>query len=125
MSLEILVDMNLSPGWVPHFQQQGWAAVHWSQIGAYSADDATIMIWARQNQHIVFTHDLDFGACLALTGAGGPSVFQVRTLDVLPDRIGAVVVSVIQQHENELRLGALIVLDRARVRVRLLPLPRP
>lgn len=42
------------------------------------------MAWARANDYIVFTHDLDFGAMLALTNAESPSVIQVRTQDVTP-----------------------------------------
>jgi predicted nuclease of predicted toxin-antitoxin system len=33
MSVRVLVDMNLSPDWVPLLQRQGWAAVHWSAVG--------------------------------------------------------------------------------------------
>ncbi len=42
------------------------------------------MEWAKTNSHIVFTHDLDFGAILAATNAIAPSVIQVRTQDVMP-----------------------------------------
>lgn len=53
-----------------------------------------------------------------------PAVFQVRTQDVLPDRIAAIVINTIRQHETDLIAGALIVLDRVRARLRLLPLQR-
>lgn len=33
MSLQILIDMNLSPDWVDELSKHGWAAVHWSAIG--------------------------------------------------------------------------------------------
>ena len=46
------------------------------------------MDWARNNQHVVFTHDLDFGTMLALSHEAGPSVLQVRTEDTLPDYSG-------------------------------------
>jgi len=36
------------------------------------------MAWALANGHVVFSHDLDFGAMLELTHANGPSVVQVR-----------------------------------------------
>ena len=125
MSLRILIDMNLSPSWLPVLQAAGWATVHWSSIGAPDADDQTIMAWARQNGHIVFTHDLDFGTCLAHSGDVGPSVFQVRTQDILPDRIGALVVGVIRQYESEISRGAIVVLDESRSRVRMLPIVKP
>ena len=70
MSLRIVVDMNLSVEWIPMLEQAGWVAVHWSSIGDPRADDATIMSWAATHDHVVFTHDLDFGTTLALTQAG-------------------------------------------------------
>jgi predicted nuclease of predicted toxin-antitoxin system len=59
----------------------------------------------------VFTNDLDFGLLLATAGAAGPSVLQVRTLDLTPDGIGAELVHVLRDHEDVLRSGALVTLD--------------
>jgi predicted nuclease of predicted toxin-antitoxin system len=80
------------------------------------------MAWARANEHIIFTHDLDFGTTLALTHAAGPSVVQVRGQDVLPDHMGGIVVAALRQHESALETGALVVVDASRSRVRVLPL---
>lgn len=78
--MKLLVDMNLSPAWLPVLQAAGHEVQHWSTKGNPRALDREIMAWARQNGYVVFTHDLDFGALLAVTGAEGPSVIQVRTL---------------------------------------------
>jgi predicted nuclease of predicted toxin-antitoxin system len=121
MSIAILVDMNLSPDWIPLLRQHGWTAVHWSQVGDLRAPDSVIMAWALTNQHVVFTHDLDSGTMLALTGAVGPSVLQVRGKNVLPDHMGPLVVAALHQHEADLAAGALVVVDEARCRVRVLP----
>jgi predicted nuclease of predicted toxin-antitoxin system len=122
MSLSILVDMNLSPEWVPVLTTAGWPAVHWSQIGARGADDATIMAWALANNHVVFTHDLDFGTALALTHATGPSVIQVRGPNVLPEDISPALLAAISQYQADLAAGALVTVNLARSRVRILPL---
>ena len=79
------------------------------------------MAWALANEHIVFTHDLDFGTLLALTKATGPSVIQLRTDEVLPHIIGVPVATVLQIHELELKAGALVTIDRNGTRVRVLP----
>ncbi len=42
---------------------------------------------ALDEQRVVLTHDLDFGAMLAATGARGPSVVAVRIQDVRPQSI--------------------------------------
>jgi predicted nuclease of predicted toxin-antitoxin system len=59
---------------------------------------------------------------LALTGADGPSVLQVRCLNVLPEVIGALVLNLLDTYGNQLQQGALIVADERRQRVRILPL---
>ena len=120
--MKLVVDMNLSPEWVAVFQGAGWEAVHWSTVGNPRAEDNEIMAWARAQKHVVFTHDLDFGTLLALTRVGSPSVIQVRTQDVTPAAIGGLVVRALRQFEDALKKGALIVLDEARARARVLPL---
>lgn len=65
MTVRLLIDVNLSPKWAPVLRELGWPAVHWSDIGDPRASDESIMAWAREHDHAVFTHDLDFGAMLA------------------------------------------------------------
>ena len=122
MSLRIVVDMNLSVEWIPLLERAGWSAVHWSAIGDPRAEDATIMAWAVTNRHVVLTHDLDFGTTLALTHAGGPSVIQVRGQRVLPEHVGSIVLAALKQYEADLSAGALVVVEQAKSRVRVLPL---
>ena len=122
MSLAVLIDMNLSAEWVDYLVQRGWPAVHWSTVGDPRAPDPVIMDWAVANGHLVFTHDLDFGTALALTRAAGPSVIQVRGRNVLPEHLGALVVAALEQLEAELAAGALVVVEEAKRRVRVLPL---
>ncbi len=122
MSLKVLVDMNLSPEWVLALKQYGWDAVHWSSVGDPRAPDAVIMAWALAHRHVVFTHDLDFGAMLALTHAAGPSVVQVRGQRILPEGTSAVIATTLRRYEEELSRGALVVVEETRSRIRVLPL---
>ena len=68
--------MNLTPEWAGALEEADWKAVHWSQIGNPGAADQEVMDWARSHEHILFTHDLDFGALLAASQGRGPSVIQ-------------------------------------------------
>src|SRR5947209_3846010 len=95
--MKILVDMNLSPDWIPLLQTNGFEAEHWCRVGDPRATDHQIMDWARARGYVVFTHDLDFGALLAASGQDRPSVLQIRTQDVLPAAIGAIVVGALKQ----------------------------
>jgi predicted nuclease of predicted toxin-antitoxin system len=72
--MKLLLDMNLAPDWCGVLGREGFDAVHWSAVGDGRATDAIVMAWARANGRVVVTHDLDFGALLAATGAEGPSV---------------------------------------------------
>ena len=55
MSIKLLIDMNLSPDWVPVLKIHGWSAVHWSAVGDPRASDDAIMNWAVMNEYVVVT----------------------------------------------------------------------
>lgn len=122
--MKILIDMNLSPDWTAAFAAENIESVHWSAVGDPRAEDAEIMEYARANDYVVFTHDLDFGTLLALTQAESPSVVQVRAQNILPSHLAKMVVAVLRANEETLEQGALIVVDESRARVRILPLQR-
>ncbi len=122
--MKIVVDMNLPPNWVEELRREGFEATHWSMVGDPRASDLEIMAWARIHDRIVLTHDLDFGALLATTHAGGPSVIQLRARDVLAPTLRAQAISALRRFACDLESGALIVVDVARSRVRLLPIRR-
>ncbi len=122
--MKILIDMNLSPAWVPVLEQAGHAASHWSAIGSLSAPDREILSWAKTNGYVLFTHDLDFGAILAATEAEGPSVVQIRAKDISPDHAKAMLLNILDKYGKNLIEGALISIDEERSRIRLLPLNR-
>jgi len=122
--MKILVDMNLSPAWVEFLNANGNEAVHWSGLGDHRASDALIVDWARQRGHALFTQDLDFSALIALAGAGGPSIIQIRTQGTLPEDIGQDVVNVLRRHVDALAKGAIVTIDEYSSRVRVLPIAR-
>jgi predicted nuclease of predicted toxin-antitoxin system len=65
---------------------------------------------------------LDFGALLAATQANTPSVFQVRTQDILPASLENLVIEALCQFKEQLQSGALVTIDESRARVRILPI---
>ena len=120
--MKILLDMNLSPAWVPFFKKHGYEAKHWSTIGSASAPDAEVMEWARKNGYEVFTHDLDFGSLLYVTNASSPSVIQLRCEDVRPQSVGEILIRALERVQEEINRGALIIVNVKKNRIRLLPL---
>lgn len=120
--MKLLIDMNLSPRWAELLADQGFDARHWSTLGPSNAPDETIMAFAKANDYVVLTHDLDFSAILAATHGDKPSVVQIRSDNISPEAIGAPVISALQQMAAELDDGALITVDPNRTRLTILPL---
>jgi predicted nuclease of predicted toxin-antitoxin system len=120
--VKILIDMNLSPEWGGVLAESGWEAIHWTDVGRPTAPDCELMRWAREFGCVVFTHDLDFGALLAATGATGPSVVPMRCEDTRPVSMGDSVIDALRAHEEAPGSGALMTIDPRRRRVTLLPL---
>ena len=121
--MKLLVDMNLSPDWVPYLAAANIESIHWSVVGPANAPDTEIIDFAAIHGYIVLTLDLDFGVILASTQVAKPSVVQVRSDDVNPEAIGKLVVAALHEGEAELKSGALITVDAKRSRLRLLPFP--
>jgi predicted nuclease of predicted toxin-antitoxin system len=122
--MKILIDMKLFPAWVAVLEEAGHTASHWSNIGALNAPDREVLLWAKANDYVLFTHDLDFGAILAVTEAEGPSVIQIRAQDISPDHAKNLLLNILNRFAENLLRGALISVDEEKSRVRLLPLRR-
>jgi predicted nuclease of predicted toxin-antitoxin system len=120
--MKLLLDMNLSPAWVPVLGAAGWDATHWSIVGESTAPDAQIMSWAKDSGYCVVTNDLDFSAILAATHADGPSVVQIRGQDLSPSILAPILIDVLRTHADTLAAGAIMTIDLRAARVRTLPL---
>lgn len=120
--MRLLIDMNLSPGWVGFLGEAGFEARHWSEIGPVTASDAVILAHAKSDGWVVLTNDLDFGAILAASGGNAPSVVQIRSGNLSTGAIGEVILGALSEMADVLRSGALVTVDAARVRVSILPL---
>ena len=120
--MKLLLDMNLSPTWVPYLAAQGWEVVHGSAAGPAGASDGEIMRWAKERGYCVVTHGLDFSAILAATQATGPSVVQIRAQNLSPEALGPTLVTVLEQHRTLVSEGAILTLDLRTARVRSLPM---
>ena len=116
--------MNLSPHLLAVFAASGFAAEHWTRVGRVDASDVEVLAYARAHDCVVVTRDLDFSALLAASGAGSPSVVQIRADTANPGIIGDVVIDALLNTETAeaLSTGAILTIDLAGARVRLLPL---
>lgn len=120
--MKLLIDMNLSPKWVPFLQMSGITATHWSEIGNPSAPDAEIMRFAKVDGRVILKHDLDFGAILASSGGDAPSVVQIRADNLSVEAIGTIVVTALETVAETLAQGVLVTVEPSRTRVSILPI---
>jgi predicted nuclease of predicted toxin-antitoxin system len=120
--MKILLDMNLSPDLVKVLATNDFDTVHWSQIGTANASDREIMTWAKNNDYVIVTHDLDFGTILAIYRETAPSVIQIRTQDLLAADFSVLLIDVLRRFTKELKSGALITVEPNRSKVRILPI---
>jgi len=118
--VKLLVDMDLSPRWVSVFHMAGFVAEHWSDVGDVRASDSEVVAYARAHDYVVVTRDLGFSALLAASGV--PSVVQIRAGTANPEAIGDMVIDWLLKMEKDLSTGAVLTIDPARGRLRLLPL---
>ena len=116
--MKFVIDMNLGPEWIACLESAGHEAVHWSSVGATDEPDERIMQWANDNDRVVLTADLDYGARLVRIGANRPSIVQMRTDDTLVRLVGSVVLAAIDQSQADLAAGAIVTVEAGRYRVR-------
>jgi len=120
--MKILIDMNLPPKLADLFAKKGIEAAHWHIIGAPDAEDSEIMAYARDNDYIVLTYDLDFTAILAVTHNIKPSVVQIRTQGFHTEQAAELIAAALLHSAEELEKGAILTIDTKKARLRLLPL---
>ena len=121
-TLRYLADMNISPRTVRILVDAGYDIRRVSDVMPVSAPDKEILEYARRQAMVVLTQDLDFSALVAVSGAAGPSLVNVRMSTGDPDRIGSRLLNVLPEVRHALQEGACVTMDDAAVRVRNLPI---
>ena len=120
--MKFLVDMALSPALAQWLRSRGHDAVHAGAVNLHRAPDTEIISYARRDDRIVVTADLDYPRLLALSAADGPAVILFRGGDWREsqaiDRL-AVAMSIIPEDEMS---RSLVVVEKSRIRRRPLPL---
>ena len=106
--IRLLADMNISPQTVTFLQQQGWDTVRVSEVLPATASDLEILEFARREERVVVTQDLDFSTLLALGGYNQPSLITLRLLASDPDTVNQKLIEILPGIERELEEGCAV-----------------
>ncbi|MBC7226654.1 MAG: DUF5615 family PIN-like protein [Thermoflexales bacterium] len=120
--MKFLLNMNIPRSLGVLLAVEGHTCRHAGDIGMSQASDEAILQEARAQSEVILTHDLDYGHLLALSGEPSPSVVIFRLRNSHPKNLLIRLMSVWAEIEEPLQKGAIVILEDAAVRVRLLPI---
>lgn len=120
--IKFLADMNISPATVQQLKNLKWDIIRVSEIMDIRSKDTEILLYAKENDRVVITQDVDFSTLLAISGFKKPSVINLRLEENRPDTVTKRLLMAVAGMENELAEGAVLSVDEVSIRYRLLPI---
>jgi len=120
--MKLLLDMNVPLKYSTLLASKGIDSIRWSDVGSPNAKDVEIMSYARDNDLIVLTYDLDFSAILSSTHDLKPSIIQIRVSSFHAEKAVSLIATALVQNKDDIVKGAIISVDLHKARLRLLPL---
>src|SRR5215204_2115844 len=103
--MKFVLDMGISPRVAKFLLTHGHDAIHLFDVQLSRAADPDNIEFARQSERIILTHDLDFGALMAISGERLPSVMIFRLTDMKPANVNQYLEVAITKHADELVAG--------------------
>ena len=121
--MKFLLDQNQSPLLADLLNDAGHDAIHTRDIELSRAPDSEVLARAKLDGRVLVSADTDFGELLARSGDDAPSVLLLRRHDrrraqALDDLINANLDTI----ADDLQIGAIVVFDGDRIRIRSLPI---
>lgn len=120
-NIRLLADVHISPKTVADLQKQGYEIMRSSEVLPASAPDINILEFARTENWVVLTQDLDFSMLVALSRYSQPSLITLRLSSAKPDIVTQKLLDVLPQIEEALQEGSAIAIQDESIRVRKLP----
>lgn len=120
-NIRLLADVHISPKTVADLQKQGYEIMRSSEVLPANAPDINILEFARTENWVVLTQDLDFSMLVALSRYSQPSLITLRLSSAKPDIVTQKLLDVLPQIEEALQVGSAITIQDESIRIRKLP----
>lgn len=121
-NIKLLADMNISPATVSNLQIQGWDIIRVVEILPATASDLEILEFARGEERVIISQDLDFSMLLAVGGYSKPSLITLRLSFTDPEAVTQKILSSLPQIDEILTQGAAVTIEDNNIRIRKLPI---
>jgi predicted nuclease of predicted toxin-antitoxin system len=116
--VKFLANMGISPKTVILLRSLGHDAVRLNEVGLDQAEDSNVIAHAAEQTQIILTFDLDYPMLLALAPERRASSIVFRTTIAEGSWINARLAACLPLVENDLREGAIVVVEDDRIRIR-------
>ena len=120
-NIRLLADVHISPKTVADLQKQGYEILRSSEFLPANAPDINVLEFARTENWVVLTQDLDFSMLVALSRYSQPSLITLRLSSAKPDIVTQKLLDVLPQIEEALQEGSAITIQDESIRIRKLP----
>ena len=120
-NIRLLADVHISPKTVGDLKKQGYEIMRSSEVLPANAPDINILEFARTENWVILTQDLDFSMLVALSRYSQPSLITLRLSSAKPDIVTQKLLDVLPQIEEALQEGSAITIQDESIRIRKLP----
>ncbi|RMG73580.1 MAG: hypothetical protein D6710_03190 [Nitrospirae bacterium] len=120
--MRFLADMGVAMRIVQWLREDGHDVVHLREENLHRMPNGEIFKKALKEERVIITFDLDFGEIIALSGGKKVSVILFRLNNTRTPHVIDRLRKVLKESGEDLKKGAVVVVEETRHRVRRLPI---
>lgn len=121
-TLRFVADVHISPLTVTTLRLADYDIVRVPDILPKASPDSVILEFARIENRIILTQDLDFSVLVALGRYVQPSLITLRLSSARPDFVSQRLLSILPELEQPLIEGCAVTIEDNSIRLRRLPI---